>query len=44
MSLKQIQKAEEKYILHTYDRLPVLLTHGKGAYLYDENGGSTWTF
>jgi acetylornithine aminotransferase/acetylornithine/N-succinyldiaminopimelate aminotransferase len=36
--LKSVQKAEEKYILHTYDRHPVLLTHGKGAYLYDEDG------
>ena len=44
MSLKQIQKAEEKYILHTYDRLPVLLTHGKGAYLYDENGAKYLDF
>jgi len=38
VSLKSVQKAEEKYILHTYDRHPVLLTHGKGAYLYDEDG------
>ena len=38
MSLKSVQKAEEKYILHTYDRHPVLLTHGKGAYMYDEDG------
>ena len=38
MSLKSVQRAEEKYILHTYDRHPVLLTHGKGAYLYDEDG------
>ncbi len=44
MSLKQIQKAEEKYILHTYDRHPVLLTHGKGAYLYDEDGGQYLDF
>jgi len=44
VSLKQIQKAEEKYILHTYDRLPVLLTHGKGAYLYDENGAKYLDF
>jgi acetylornithine aminotransferase/acetylornithine/N-succinyldiaminopimelate aminotransferase len=36
--LKSVQRAEEKYILHTYDRHPVLLTHGKGAYLYDEDG------
>ena len=44
MSLKSVQKAEEKYILHTYDRHPVLLTHGKGAYLYDEDGGQYLDF
>jgi acetylornithine aminotransferase/acetylornithine/N-succinyldiaminopimelate aminotransferase len=42
--LKSVQKAEEKYILHTYDRHPVLLTHGKGAYLYDEDGGQYLDF
>jgi len=44
VSLKSVQKAEEKYILHTYDRHPVLLTHGKGAYLYDEDGGQYLDF
>ena len=44
MSLKSVQRAEEKYILHTYDRHPVLLTHGKGAYLYDEDGGQYLDF
>jgi acetylornithine aminotransferase/acetylornithine/N-succinyldiaminopimelate aminotransferase len=38
VSLSKVQKAEDKYLLHTYDRHPVLLTHGKGAYLYAEDG------
>ena len=28
----------EKYIMHTYGRFPVVLDHGEGVYLYDENG------
>ncbi len=27
-----------KYIMNTYGRYPVVITHGEGAYLYDENG------
>jgi acetylornithine aminotransferase/acetylornithine/N-succinyldiaminopimelate aminotransferase len=38
VSLSKVQKAEAKYLLHTYDRHPVLLTHGKGAYLYADDG------
>ncbi len=44
MSLSKVQKAEEKYLLHTYDRHPVLLTHGKGAYLYAEDGSKYLDF
>ena len=28
----------EKYIMRTYGRFPVVLDHGDGVYLYDENG------
>jgi len=38
VKLAQVQKMESQYLLHTYDRNPVLLTHGKGAYLYDSEG------
>jgi acetylornithine aminotransferase/acetylornithine/N-succinyldiaminopimelate aminotransferase len=31
-------------MLHTYDRHPVLLTHGKGAYLYGEDGSKYLDF
>ncbi len=44
MSLSKVQKAEAKYLLHTYDRHPVLLTHGKGAYLYAEDGSKYLDF
>jgi acetylornithine aminotransferase/acetylornithine/N-succinyldiaminopimelate aminotransferase len=42
--LSKVQKAEAKYLLHTYDRHPVLLTHGKGAYLYAEDGSKYLDF
>jgi acetylornithine/N-succinyldiaminopimelate aminotransferase len=44
VSLSSVQKREEKYLLHTYDRHPVLLTHGKGAYLYAEDGSKYLDF
>ena len=44
MSLSKVQKAEEKYLLHTYDRHPVLLTHGKGAYVYADDGSKYLDF
>jgi acetylornithine aminotransferase/acetylornithine/N-succinyldiaminopimelate aminotransferase len=44
VSLSKVQKAEAKYMLHTYDRHPVLLTHGKGAYLYAEDGSKYLDF
>jgi acetylornithine aminotransferase/acetylornithine/N-succinyldiaminopimelate aminotransferase len=44
VSLSKVQKAEAKYLLHTYDRHPILLTHGKGAYLYAEDGSKYLDF
>ena len=29
---------EEKVLLHTYRRMPLVISHGKGSYLYDEAG------
>src|SRR6266481_2343735 len=37
-SLKKIRKQEAASLVQTYDRHPVLLTHGKGAYVYDDKG------
>jgi len=29
---------DEKYVMHTYGRLPVVFVRGEGCYVYDENG------
>ncbi|MGA3126323.1 MAG: aspartate aminotransferase family protein [Candidatus Korobacteraceae bacterium] len=44
MRLSKVLKLEEKYVLHTYDRHPILLTHGKGAYLYADDGSKYLDF
>ncbi len=36
--LEQIQAAEKKLLLQTYERNPLLLTGGKGVHVYDEQG------
>ena len=36
--LEQVQQAEARLLVHTYDRYPLLFTHAKGVYLYDESG------
>ena len=36
--LEQIQAAEKKLLLQTYDRNPLLITGGKGVHVYDEGG------
>ncbi|MBQ0084566.1 MAG: acetylornithine/succinylornithine family transaminase [Clostridiales bacterium] len=33
-----IKEKDENYIANTYDRFPVVLSHGKGSVVYDENG------
>ncbi len=34
----RIRRAEARYLMNTYERPPVVFTHGKGCYLYDERG------
>ena len=36
--MEQLVNEGEKYIMHTYGRFPLVLEHGEGVYLYDENG------
>ena len=36
--LEQIQAAEAKLLLHTYDRNPILFVRGEGVHIIDENG------
>jgi acetylornithine/N-succinyldiaminopimelate aminotransferase len=38
MKLASIQAAEDKLLLHTYERNPYLFVSGHGVYLRDENG------
>jgi acetylornithine/N-succinyldiaminopimelate aminotransferase len=39
MRLSAVQRLEQRYLLPTYDRLPLLLTHGRGPYVFTEDGG-----
>lgn len=38
MKFKDAQKMEGMYFANLFDRLPVLLTHGKDVYVYDDSG------
>ncbi len=38
MKLPELQAAESKLLLHTYDRYPILFTGGHGVFLTDESG------
>ena len=38
MSLAQLRQAEAKHLLQTYDRYPLEVCRGKGAYLYGSDG------
>lgn len=38
MSLKDVQAAEARLLVTTYERYPILFTGGEGVYLIDENG------
>lgn len=38
METKILMEQAKKHILHTYNRFPVVLDHGKGVYLYDTEG------
>jgi acetylornithine aminotransferase/acetylornithine/N-succinyldiaminopimelate aminotransferase len=37
--LEEIQAAEARLLIHTYDRFPVLFVKGEDVHLIDENGG-----
>ena len=40
MTLEEIKKQEEMYVMHTYNRFPIALERGKGAVLWDSEGRS----
>ncbi|WP_434309425.1 aspartate aminotransferase family protein [Hominifimenecus sp. rT4P-3] len=38
MNKQEVMEQGEKYLLHTYNRYPLVLDHGEGVYLYDSEG------
>lgn len=38
MNLKSVMRAEAELLVPTYERNPVLLTHGRGVYVWDSKG------
>ena len=38
MDAQQIMDLEAKYVLHTYNRPPFVLDHGRGMWVYDTEG------
>jgi acetylornithine/N-succinyldiaminopimelate aminotransferase len=44
MNKQEIMEQGEKYLLHTYNRYPLVLDHGDGVYLYDNEGNKYLDF
>src|SRR5438045_8795449 len=38
MDFAQITELEKRFLIPTYDRLPILAVRGEGCYLYDDRG------
>ena len=38
MRLPEIAELEKRFLIATYDRLPILAVRGEGCYLYDDRG------
>src|ERR1041385_4132028 len=38
MRLPEIAELEKRFLIPTYDRLPILAVRGEGCYLYDDRG------
>ena len=38
LTLEEVQELDNKYIVHTYDRMPICFPYGSGEFLYDSNG------
>lgn len=36
--MQEIINESESYLIHSYNRYPVVLDHGEGVYLYDTDG------
>ena len=44
MKSSEYQSRAEQVVLHTYNRFPVVLDHGKGVRLYDVDGNEYLDF
>ena len=44
MTQTEIMNQTEEYVLHTYNRFPVVLDHGKGLRVWDKDGGEYLDF
>ena len=38
MTKQNLKELDQNFICNTYTRFPIVLTHGKGSLVYDENG------
>ena len=38
MKTNEYMKQTEQYVLHTYNRFPLVIDHGEGVHLYDTDG------
>ncbi len=44
MNFAQVTELDREYVVHTYDRYPVLLVSGNGVHLYDDQGNEYLDF
>lgn len=44
MTKQEVMEQGEQYLLHTYNRYPLVLDHGQGVYLYDNEGNKYLDF
>ena len=43
MKTNEYMEQTEQYVLHTYNRFPLVIDHGEGVHLYDTDGKACWT-
>ena len=41
MKTNEYMEQTEQYVLHTYNRFPLVIDHGEGVHLYDTDRKST---
>ena len=43
MKTNEYMEQTEQYVLHTYNRFPLVIDHGEGVHLYDPTEKHIWT-